>query len=189
MHALYVVSGILVLISGLPFLCASVLTGASAVNGFQSGELLNADDGWLILPVMLAVCAAGPVLCLMGGLLIYLANISYEAALTSEIISFGPVGRVKTLRLFQITHVLIDSSWPKGFPLYPWKLVIKDSQGQQIQMPVARWAWLKFSNNIFDYKAMLGDLLQRLPATTVVDEAVKNFSITGYFPGTLFWMK
>jgi hypothetical protein len=44
-----------------------------------------------------------------------------------------------------------------------------------------RWAMLKVDNNIFDYRKMLSDILQRLPSTAAVEEGVRTFIHTGNF--------
>jgi hypothetical protein len=104
---------------------------------------------------------------------------SYHSVLTTDTFTFGLHGWEKTLQLSEIVRVSIRYYDP--FKLYPWGGNITDSNGRIIFMPIARWALLNYDNNIFDYRKMLIDLLQLLPATAVVEDGVSTFLNTGNF--------
>ncbi len=170
--------GVLILIPF--FLCCIVfgIWGSSHTVGPLAGNRYFSEDIFgLLAPYLLTA-----IVCLIAGpILVYTGAVPREAALTSETFSYGYRGRTKTLRLAEIVRVSLISK-PRWRHHY-WTVAIEDSHQKRIGFPiqVKTWTSAEVGDNVFDYRAMLGDLLQRLPATAVVDESVENFVATGSF--------
>jgi hypothetical protein len=180
MHTLYILSGIMALASGLPFYCGCLPLGWMMATALQEGKFFYNEGGGVLLWIgICGICAISLSIVPLSIFIIVLGSARHEAVLTSDSFTFGLKGWTRTLQLSEIARVSIRYYYP--FHLYPWGVHITDRNGRIIFMPIARWATLNFDNNIFDYRKMLSDLLQRLPVTAVVDEGVRTFIATGKF--------
>jgi hypothetical protein len=186
MNFMYLVTGIMGIVSGLPFYCGCPLLCYVTISGLQSSELLsNGIQGLVSWLGMLGLCTASMSILPLSIMILYLGNTPFEAVLTSDAFTFGLRGRMRTIRLSEITSVSVYYTWP--WRTYPWFVMVKGINRQQINLPISRWATRKFSENIFDWQTMLGDLLQRLPPTATVSEDVKNFVDTGQLRRGVFF--
>ncbi|MBN2003917.1 MAG: hypothetical protein JXA21_11225 [Anaerolineae bacterium] len=177
MNTLAILAGVIGFVSGVPFLCLSLFSISSLVAMFQSGEFFNSSDPLMALIGIGSAAIAGPVLCLVGAFAIYRGSVPYDAVLTPETFTFGPRGFTRTLRLSEIVKVSI--SFHPFSKTYAWGVNIEDSRCRRIRLPIARRVATATGEYMFDYPAIVRDLLQRLPAGTVVDDNTKNFAMTG----------
>ncbi len=180
LHALYILAGLMALPAGLPFLCGCFPLGWMMAAALQEGKFFTPEAGYgLVWIGLCAMCAVAFSIFPLSIFIIVLGAARQEAILTSETFAFGLHGLTKTLRLSEIVRVSIRYYYP--FNLYPWGVNLVDSSGHVLFMPIARWAAFKIDNNIFNYRKMLGDILQRIPATALVDDGVRTFIATGDF--------
>lgn len=188
MDTIYVVTSIIVtIIVGLPA-CFGGIFYALAMVGFASGNF-SGGIGWrdlIAAGLMGAVlCVTGLTVCLVDISRIYFGSIPYEAVLTSKTFSSGPQGRTKTLQLSEITSISARFTWlirNIRVARPHWTVTIIDTHQQQIQLlVVSALLTRKVLENKFDYRTMLRDFQQRLPAIVTIDGNVKNFIATGEF--------
>jgi hypothetical protein len=180
MHTMYILAGIMALPAGLPFLCGCFPLGWMMTAALLEGKFFVPEAGYgLVWIGMCAMCAVTFLIFPLSIFIIVLGAARQEAILTAETFTFGIHGLTRTIRLSEIVRVSIRYYHP--FTFYPWGVDLVDSSGRVLFIPVARWAVFKFDNNIFDFRKMLGDILQRIPATAAVDEGVRTFIATGDF--------
>ncbi len=174
-----VVNGVIVIIVGLFIGLGGIFFVLPAIGAFASGHFSIRE--LIALGLMgILFCVGGSIVCVGCIVRIYFGSVPYEAVLTSDTFSFGRRGRVKTLRLSEITN--ISACFTRYYGDWPrWAVTIRDTHQRQIQLPViSALSTRKVLENEFDYQAILRDLQQRLPATAV-NENVKNFITVGEF--------
>jgi hypothetical protein len=178
---LYILAGIMGLAVGLPFYCGCLPLGWMMAAALQEGQFFYNDNGGVLLWIgMCGICAVSLSIVPLSIFIIVLGAARHEAILTSETFTFGLHGWTRTLRLSEIVRVSVRYYYP--FNLYPWGVNLTNTNGRIIFIPIARWAMLKVDNNIFDYRKMLSDILQRLPSTAAVEEGVTNIYRLREFP-------
>jgi len=177
LETLRIAGGVWLLLLIPVFLCCIAFSlwapSHSPVTGVRGSEEIEG----LLLPSLLSLFMG----LIVGPLMLSLNLVPREATLTSEAFSYGYRGRVKTLQLAEIVSVAVTSR-PRWRHYY-WTVTIEDSRQKRIRLvvQVKTWTTAEVGDSIFDYRVMLRDLLQRLPAAAAVDEPVKNFVATGSF--------
>lgn len=160
----------------LLFLFGSVPCGVLAL---LLSFLLNPSEAYAQLrstPVwtLIGICGLSFLALLIPIWIIYASQVPREAILTPETFSYGRRGRLTTIRLAEIARITARRDW--WDETLDWVITIETVRQQKLSLRQT----LRYLGG-FDYRAILRDLLPRLPATAQVDPKVYHFVETGRF--------
>ncbi|MCX7682406.1 MAG: hypothetical protein N2508_10700 [Anaerolineae bacterium] len=157
--------------------CLMMYVAAGSVASlFNPSQAQGLEDSASPLLTFLGLCGMGWLFLFLGIWNIYISQVPMEAVLTPDAFSYGRRGRLTTIPLAEITRVTGRKEWWYNTP--DFSVTIEGAHKQRIffrKTPLDKYT------GGFDYRAILRDLLARLPATAQVDPRVHKFVETGRY--------
>lgn len=174
-NPLVLIIGILFLFVAFPMACVlATLPVIFVLNPSGVQSLVSSRQGLL---TVLGVGGLALLVVLFGGGLIYAIWFRMEAILTCDTFSYGPRGRLTTIRLAEVARITAKTwFWSEDLD---WIMTIESVDRREISFSPGGGPFRRIYRTGFDYQAILRDLLPRLPASVQVDSSVRKFAETG----------
>ncbi len=174
-NPLALIIGLFLLFVAFPMLCVLLaLPVILVLNPSSVQSFVGSRQGLLTALGMCGLALLVPVF--IGGL-IYAIRFRMEAILTGDTFSYGPRGRLTTIRLAEVARISAKTwFWSEDLD---WMITIESVDRRKISFSPGGGPLRRIYRAGFDYQAILRDVLPRLPASAQVDASVRHFAETG----------
>jgi hypothetical protein len=171
--------GFFAIIGGL-FLCCGCGVGAMALASYSNAAQGQNAESLGVLPLLACgFVALGGLFASAGIWVAIFAARGNQLQLSPNALIEKNGGRSTALGLADIIRLNVDQGWQttsSGTPgVRYWYVLIETASGERIKLEITQDNYI----GMFDVQRVMRDLLPRLPATTAVDQRIRDYVVTG----------